>query len=51
MVFIEWLIGCPAFAALPFCLVRRNLWMVTTLLPPEDVEGLDFEDFAHPDIA
>ena len=51
VVVIEWLIECPALAALPSCLVKRNWGMVTALLTPEDVEGLDFEDLAHPDIA
>jgi hypothetical protein len=51
MVFIEWLIGFPVLAALPPWIVKRRLEKVPALLPPEDVEGLDFEDFAHPDIA
>ena len=50
MVFVEWLIGCPAIAALATCLVKRNLETVPALLPPEDVEGLDFEDLAHSNI-
>jgi hypothetical protein len=51
MVFIEGLIGFPVLAALASCIVKRRLEKLPALLPPEDVEGLDFEDLAHPDIA
>ena len=51
MVFIDWLIVFPLIAALPSCIVKRSLEKVPASLPPEDVEGLDFEDFAYPDIA
>jgi hypothetical protein len=51
MVFIEWLIGFPALAALPSCIVKRNFESVPALLTPEDIEGLDLEDLAHPNIA
>ena len=51
MVFIEGLTGCLGLVALPSCIVKGNLDAVPALLPPEDVEGLDFEDLAYPDIA
>ena len=51
MVFIDWLIGFPVVAALPSCIEKGRLQKVPALLPPEDVERLDFEDLAHPDIA
>jgi hypothetical protein len=51
MAFIDWLIVFPVIAALPFCIVRRKWETVPALLPPEDVEGLDGEDLAYPDIA
>ena len=51
MVFIEGLIGFPVLAALASYVEKCRLESVPALLPPEDVEGLDFEDLAHPDIA
>ena len=41
----------PVIAALPSCIVKRNFESVPALLTPEDIEGLDLEDLAHPNIA
>ena len=37
--------------ALPPCIAKRNLETMPERLAPEDVEGLDLEDLAHPDVA
>src|ERR1017187_8004243 len=44
-------VATPVVAALPSCIEKCSLEKAPALLPPEDIEGLDFEDLAHPDIA
>ena len=45
------LIVFPVIAALPFCITTRYRDTMPARLAPEDVEGLDGKDLAHPDIA